>query len=261
MISASTVQLTGHARRPDGWIAAAQAHPAARMRLFCLPYAGGGASVFRAWSRSLPPEMVVCPIRLPGRESRLREAPYTSMAPLVEGLAYAIEPYLDLPFAIFGHSMGAWIGFEMAHRLAEHHMAPFQLVVSAMRAPQLGARDAPAHRLPDPEFVTRLREFQGTPAEALASPELLALMLPLLRADFELIETYRFSPRPPLACPTLALGGLSNHGVPREDLLAWRELTRGAFKLHMLPGNHFFIRDSHAAVPHLLADTLEVRCR
>ncbi len=249
----------GYGQPPGSWITAAQGHPGTRLRLFCLPYAGGGSGMFHAWSRGLPPEIQVCPIRLPGREDRLREQPFTRVAPLVDELARAIEPYLDRPFAIFGHSMGAWIGFELASLLDRRGLSPVYLVVSGMPAPQLRPRDARAHELPDAEFVARLHELQGTPVEVLSNPELLALVLPLLRADFELVETYRYTQDKPLTCPILAFGGLSDPEVSHEELLAWCEQTQAVFELCMLPGGHFFVNESHAALLRVLAGALQLR--
>ncbi|HET8681027.1 MAG TPA: beta-ketoacyl synthase N-terminal-like domain-containing protein, partial [Micromonosporaceae bacterium] len=156
------------------WLVRSRPDARARMRLFCLPYAGGNASVFRGWADALPAEVEVCPVQLPGREQRHKEPPFTQMSALVTTLAQVLGPYLDLPFALFGHSMGALASFELARQLRREGLAgPAHLYVSAMRAPQLPDIEPPLHRLPEPRLVEKLREINGTPEEMLSDPETL----------------------------------------------------------------------------------------
>jgi surfactin synthase thioesterase subunit len=217
------------------------------VRLFCLPYAGGGASIFRRWSEEMPPGIEVCPIHLPGREGRLMEPAFTDVAPLVARLAEVLDPYLDRPFALFGHSMGALIGFELARHLGHSgRPTPAHLFVSASRAPQLPRRGEPIHALPEAAFVDALRHMAGTPEAVLRDAELVQLMLPALRADFELVETYRYREGTPLAGPISAFGGVGDDLVRRSELASWAEQTGGPFELRMLPGNHFFLADAVA---------------
>jgi surfactin synthase thioesterase subunit len=214
------------------------------VRLFCLPYAGGGASIFRRWSEEFPPGIEVCPIHLPGREGRLMEAAFTDVAPLVARLAEVLGPYLDRPFALFGHSMGGMIGFELARHLARGGQpTPAHLFVSAARAPHLPRRGDDIHELSDAAFVDAVRRMAGTPERVLQDPELVQLILPALRADFELVEDYRYLDGPPLACPISAFGGVGDDMVDRSELASWAEQTGGPFALRMLPGNHFFLGD------------------
>jgi medium-chain acyl-[acyl-carrier-protein] hydrolase len=230
----------------------------ASLRLFCFPYAGGGANIFRTWQDNLPPTVEVCPVQLPGREKRLLEPPFTNLRLLVEAARRALLPYLDRPFAFFGHSMGATISFELARSLyQEQNLNPVHLFVSGRRAPQLPETHALTYDLPQKEFLEELRRLKGTPAEILEHPELMELMLPLLRADFELVQTYHYLAGPPQRCPITAFGGLHDEEVSRADLEAWREQTTTAFSLHMLPGDHFFL---HTAQPPLLKTlALELR--
>src|SRR5205814_4666171 len=186
----------------DSWIQYYQSKPQACLRLFCFPYAGGGASIFRTWSENLPPEIEACPIQLPGRESRLLEAPFSQLFSLIEPVAQALLPYLDMPCAFFGHSMGALVSFELARYLRRQHgLSPVHLFVSGRRAPQLSDPDPPIHPLPEAEFLEELRSLKGTPEEVLQNTELLQLLLPLLRADFAVCETYAYAPETPLLCP------------------------------------------------------------
>jgi medium-chain acyl-[acyl-carrier-protein] hydrolase len=229
------------------------------VRLFCLPYAGGGASIYRRWSEDFPPGIDVCPIHLPGRESRLMEPAFTDVAPLVASLAEALVPYLDRPFALFGHSMGGLIGFELTRHLARAGQpTPAHLFVSASRAPHLPRRGDDIHELSDAAFIDAVRRMAGTPERVLQVPELVQLMLPGLRADFELVETYRYGAGEPLAGPISAFGGVGDDMVDRADLSSWAEQTSGPFALRMLPGNHFFLGDPVArpAVIQVLAREL-----
>lgn len=215
--------------------------PRAKVRLFCFPYAGSGASIYRAWPDALP-HLDVCAIQPPGRETRMRDEPIKRLEPLVEATVEAILPLLDQPFAFFGYSLGSYVAFEATRRLrALGAPLPARLFLGACGAPQTPRRKAPIHDLPDAEFMNELRGYQGTPAEVLEHEELMALLLPLLRADFGVYETYVPRNEPPLDIPFSVLGGLTDEDVTRADLDAWREHTTKAFVLRMFPGNHFFL--------------------
>jgi surfactin synthase thioesterase subunit len=227
----------------DSWIAFRQPVPEARLRLFCFPYAGAGALIFRTWSDGLPADVEICPVQLPGRGTRVRELPFTQLSPLVEALAQALAPLLDRPFAFFGHSLGALVSFELARRVRRQYgVHPVRLFVSAGRAPQIPHRGPPIHALPEKEFLAELRRLNGTPSELLGHEELMAIMLPLLRADFAVYETYVYSTEPPLSCPISVFGGLHDHRVNNSDLEAWGAQTDVSFSLRMLPGDHFFLK-------------------
>ncbi|HZI20298.1 MAG TPA: alpha/beta fold hydrolase [Pyrinomonadaceae bacterium] len=235
--------------KANPWIAPIAPNPHAGMRLFCFPYAGAGAVIFKDWHKSFPREIEVCPVQLPGRGGRLRERPFTQIKPLVAAAAEALRPLFDKPFAFFGHSMGALISYELAQVLREQGSGtPLTLFVGAHSAPHLRNREAITYNLPDNEFLAELRRLKGTPQEVLGHPELMELMAPLLRADFEVCETYPVSTAPPLESTIIAFGGVGDVEVPREKMEAWRQHTTGRFALHMLAGDHFFIQTSQTDI-------------
>lgn len=240
------------------WIQYLEPKPRARLRLFCFPYAGGGASLFRLFGHYLPEEIEVCPVQLPGREARLGEPAFTRVEPLIVALLKALDPYLDLPYAFFGHSMGALISFELAHALRQHpSLGPVRLCVSGHRAPHLAEQRAATFHLPDQQFIEMLQQLQGTPEKVMTHPELRQLFLPLLRADFELCETYQWRPQAPLTCAISAYGGLADGEAPRESILAWKELTSATFNARFFPGGHFyFLREQQALLFALTQDLL-----
>jgi surfactin synthase thioesterase subunit len=211
-------------------------------RLFCFPYAGGGALIFRKWQERLAPHIEVCPVQLPGRGNRLSEKPLTSISAFVQYCAPRVQPLLDKPFAFFGHSMGAFISFELARYLRKHDgIEPMHIFVSGCRAPQIPDPDPPTYDLAEEEFCRKLTRLNGTPKELLANADLMQMMMPLLRADFEAAETYRYLDGPRLNCPITAYGGLHDLEVKREYLSSWAEQTTGRFTLRMFEGDHFFI--------------------
>lgn len=247
---------------PTPWLTCPRPNPRARLRLFCFPYAGGSTMIYRQWQDALPAEVELCPVQLPGRAARLREAPFTRVEPLVAACAEALGPYLDKPFAFFGHSMGATIGFELARWLRRHGgPQPRILFVSGRRAPQLPDTLPHTYDLPDADFIADLRRLNGTPTEVLEHPEMMALLLPLLRADFELIQTYSYTPEPPLSCPIAAFGGVEDEEGSGPFLEAWREQTTGGFSLQLFPGDHFFLHTARAPLLEALSRRLHESLR
>ena len=245
----------------ERWLAYREANPRARLRMFCFPYAGGGASAYRGWGASLPQEIEVCPVQLPGREGRLREPPFTRSEEMITAIADALTPWLDLPFVFFGHSMGGMIGFELTRELRRRgRTLPLHLFVSGRRAPQLPAREEPIHDLPEPEFIEELRKLEGTPEEVLQHAELMKLLIPLLRADFAVNETYEYTEEPPFDVGISAFGGLADVDVSRDDVDAWSVQTRGRFRMRMMPGGHFFLHNQKDLILESVArDLAEIR--
>jgi medium-chain acyl-[acyl-carrier-protein] hydrolase len=241
----------------DPWIAFRKPNPRARLRLFCFPYAGSSAAIFRTWPDGLPPDVEVCPVQFPGRGTRLTEAPFTQLSPLVQALAQAVCPLLDKPFAFFGHSMGALVGFEVARELRRQFgVQPVRLLVSAAHAPQIPPRHRPIHALPEGEFLDELRRLNGTPGELLEHAELMQIVLPILRADFSVVETYAYSPEPPLTSCISGFGGLQDRRVSRSDLETWREQTSASFSRRMFSGDHFFMNTTQPQLLQVISQEL-----
>ncbi|QAU34549.1 thioesterase [Janthinobacterium sp. 17J80-10] len=230
---------------------------APRMRLFCFPYAGGSATVYHQWPTALPADIELVAVQYPGRATRMREAPCTSMATLLDDIESGIIGQLDRPYAMFGHSMGATVAHELSRRLiAAHRPAPRQLFLSGRSAPQLPSRRADIHALPEAEFIAAMRDFNGTPAEILDHRELMDMMLPIIRADFQVLETWPYAERDPIDIPVSVFGGIADPGVPIENLDAWASCTTGRFKRHMFPGDHFFLQQHYPAMLNIIVRAL-----
>ncbi|MFY7804196.1 MAG: thioesterase II family protein [Limnoraphis robusta] len=247
----TTIQNFNH------WLTCPQPNPKAKLRLFCFHYAGGGALIFRNWSAYFSPNIELCGVELPGRGKRLREPPYTQLKPLIEALTLAIHSYLDKPFVFLGHSMGGLVCFELARQLRrEYGLSPQHLFVSGCRAPQIPDPDPPIHQLSNPEFIEELRRYNGTPEAVLQNQELMDLLLPSLRADFAVLETYTYQPEPPLTCDITAFYGLEDKQVSQAEMQAWEQQTTAKFCLLTLPGDHFFLHSYQSLLLQLLSQEM-----
>lgn len=215
----------------------------AALRLVALPYAGGGAAQYYRWRQALDPRIELVPIQLPGREGRINEPPPTDLRALTAEISDAIEPAIDQPYAIVGHSMGATIAFELAREMRRRgQRLPELLVVAASGAPHHEQTAEPMRELPDEEFVVEMnRRFDGIPPAVREHKELLQLLLPALRADVTLLETYEYQDESPLETEFLALGGMEDRAVSRTQLADWRRHTSANFSQRMFPGGHFFL--------------------
>ncbi|WP_409074531.1 thioesterase domain-containing protein [Micromonospora chalcea] len=224
------------------WFVSAGSRPEAPVRLFCLPYAGAGASAFRRWASEFGESVDVTPVQLPGRENRITEDPRFSVAEVAD----AIASRADRPYAIYGHSMGGRLGFDVVRELRRTgRPLPLRLYVGGARAPHVrtpGPFDG-LSRASDDELLRRLGEGGGLPAELLDHPELVELLLPLLRADFGRVDDYRHVPGEPLPVPIVAFAGRTDRAVTRDQNAAWAEHTAAGFTLHELDGGHFFLHD------------------
>ncbi|MDJ0592503.1 MAG: beta-ketoacyl synthase N-terminal-like domain-containing protein [Pleurocapsa sp. MO_226.B13] len=237
-----------------------QPNSQARLRLFCFPYAGKGASIFQKWSDELPSEIELCAIQLPGRESRLRESPLTRLKPVMQTIVPLLESYLDLPFALFGHSMGALLSFELVRELRRQNCPlPVHLFVSGRNAPQLPDLKPPIHHLPDSQFIEKIKGFNGTPKDILQDQKLMQQYLPALRADFALLETYFYANEPPFDFPITAFGGLEDLQVSQAELTAWEKQTKAEFNLQMFAGDHFFLHSARQELLQAISQKLETK--
>jgi medium-chain acyl-[acyl-carrier-protein] hydrolase len=234
----------------NGWTIYPGRNPGARIRLFCFPYAGGGATIFSTWPRGLPPEVEVVAVQPPGREGRLAEKPYSDLMELTAAMHQALRPHLqEKPFAFFGHSNGGLMAFELARTLRRTAgPMPRHIFIGGRPAPQLKLDEEEIHALPHDEFIAALRRYAGTPEEILQNAEIMELIMPLLRADFALGETYRYAHEPPLDVPISAYAGRQDDEVTVDEVEAWREQTAAAFRLQVFPGDHFFVNGDRALV-------------
>lgn len=245
------------------WLLCHERRESVRARLFCFPYAGAGASTYRLWSRELPAGVEVIAIQPPGRENRLREAGLTSIGAMVEALVPELLPKLDVPYALFGHSMGAIVAFETARALEGRGeaLAPKHVFLSGRRAAQLAVRESPIHQLSDASFLEQVQQRYGAiPESLLREAELMALLLPCLRADFAALESFHPGLRGPLACAISVFGGSDDSLAPLDELEAWRSQTTGAFRVRQFEGGHFYLTPRRAELLADLATTLAPLC-
>ncbi len=240
------------------WFGSSSLSPKTHLRLYCFPFAGGGASVYRQWSRQLPVAAAVCPVQLPGREERWTEEPITDLTHLIDTLTEVLWPWLDVPFAFFGHSMGALMAFELAREIRRRNgPKPIHLFVSGARAPHAVDHDPPIHHLPDAEFVAELAaRHNGIPHDVMENDELMELVLPLLRADFSMCEQYRHVDDEPLDCPISVYAGDGDAKVNYESLAGWSDHTRGGASIRVFPGDHFFVTRESSRVLEALSNEL-----
>ncbi len=257
--------LQGNRRQSDEksrhspWIVRHDPRDHARLRLFCLPHAGAGAAIFRGWHHDFPANVDVCAIEPPGRFVRHKEPLIGDMAEFIEALAPAVEPFLDLPFALLGYSLGSVMAFELARYLRRRReLEPTHLIIAAAKAPQLPRRLPPISREPRQQFVRQLEQRYG-PFEAAikGDPDMFEIALGIMRNDLGMLENYRYADEPALRCPTLAVGGAADGSTQPSELEGWREQTSGTFKLAWLPGGHFFLRTSGPELRDLVRRHLE----
>jgi len=227
-----------------------------RIPLYCLPYAGSSASVYARWKRRLSSWIEVIPVELPGRGRRMAEPLAVTLPALLERIENDVRPEPGQPFAVFGHSLGAIIAFELAVRLEAQGRRPSLVFASGTGSPGARDRERFAALKTDAELRAELLRLDGTPEHVLADPELMELTLPVLRADFQIAASYAATPGRTLGAPLVAIGGSSDPTTSADAIAAWRDQTRGDFALHMLPGGHFFIHAEESALFALLEQHL-----
>ncbi|MGE5270610.1 MAG: thioesterase II family protein [Thiohalocapsa sp.] len=240
------------------WLACPKARPAALKRLVCLPHGGGSASAYYALAALLPETIELLAVQLPGRETRLSEPPFTRMPPLVKALADALEPIAERPYAFFGHSFGALLGFEASRELRRRGLPlPETMIASGRRAPTVASSEPPLHKLPDDRFVAELvRRYDAIPRVILDEPELVALFVPILKADFAVLETHVHQGEPPLTCALGLYGGLDDPQTAQME--GWAELVSGSCRRRHFPGGHFYLQrpDQRRPLASALAEDL-----
>ncbi len=241
------------------WLPQRGVKPGAQFRLFCFPHAGGGTGAYHRWSYELPPEIDVLPILLPGRERRIAEPAFRDLHQIVLAIVNDLSNLFDVPYALFGHSMGALVSFELCRELRRRgQRLPQQLVVAACRAPQRVYGPDLLHLLPDNEFISAMQsKFGGIPREIAANQDLLQMFLPTLRSDLTAVETYRYVEEAPLDCPLTALGGVGDQQVSAADLAAWQLQTTQRFSHKLFPGGHFFVTECESDVIRVTQRQLE----
>lgn len=223
-----------------------------RLRLFCLPFAGGSAVTYRSWTSAIPDWIEVCPVELPGHGTRFREAPLTTMEAVVDDLLVAVAPLADRPVALFGHSMGARIARQVAQRLGARVV---HLFASASPAAHLPVRRRVAH-LPEPELIDELRRLGGTPPAVLDQPKLLEVFLPIVRADLALLDRYVGRADPRLECPITAFSGNADPEVKLADVRAWEQHTSSELKVVTFDEGHFFLEERQGEVLAVVVEQL-----
>jgi surfactin synthase thioesterase subunit len=227
----------------------------ARLRLFCFPFAGGSASVFQRWA-DFGPSVEVLNVQYPGRETRFQERPLNRLSTLVEMLGPVMLPLLDRPFAFLGYSLGTVVSLHLAYWLRRAGApAPQGLVMAAGTPPKL-CRPLGIHTLPDEGLIAELRRYGAAPPQVLANRELMTLLLPMVRADFEMLDTYAQPDEAPLSVPLAVWGGTEDPHPSPQTLETWRDYTTQDFTLQLIPGGHFFMLSAGEALREAVERTL-----
>jgi medium-chain acyl-[acyl-carrier-protein] hydrolase len=240
------------------WIEFYKPNNKSKVRLFCFHHGGGGASAFYKWADKLPETIELGAVQLPGRENRFDEPLLQNMEEVIHGLLKNFDSYLGKPYIFFGHSMGAKISFELARALRNLNLPlPSHLVVSGCGAPHLPSDRPPIHALPDHEFISQLLIYNGIPPEIINNKEdLINLYLPIIKADFKILENYEFKIEEALPCNIVAIHGREDSTVEEENILEWKYHTAYNFRYFSTSGDHFFIKSAQNEVLNIIIQSL-----
>lgn len=258
MVPVLDLRSPDHDAARDAWFTRTPPDKPGAILLFCFPHAGAGASAFRRWPDRVGAGIAPIPVQLPGRESRFREAPLEDGATAAAAFVAAAGPLLRRPFALFGHSMGALLAFEVASRLAAcDGMRPHRLFVSAARPPHLPDPEPGVADLPDDRLIASLKRWGGVSDEMVAHPDLLPLLLPTLRADLRLCALLCSGRPAALDIPITAIGGAADPKIRPDEIAAWGELTSAPQETRILDAGHFYLETRHAELADLIGRRLE----
>jgi surfactin synthase thioesterase subunit len=246
--------MTG-SRSTSEWIVRHNQNPRATLNLFCFPHAGAGASMFRRWHLALPEDVQVLAVQPPGRENRYREPGLNDLQQLADQATDALRPTLrEGPFALYGHSLGSLLAFEVARRL-HGEATPTHLLASGRNAPQCPNRAGP-NLWDDETLIGLLRRLDGTAGSLLSHREFLEMFLPVFRIDYQAYAGYAYRPGPRLRCPITAFAGAQDPETQPDGVRAWAEQTTVGFEMFVVPGNHFFPISHEEVVVQLVAARL-----
>ncbi|OJX13879.1 MAG: hypothetical protein BGO77_01000 [Caedibacter sp. 37-49] len=243
----------------QSWFLFPQHNEMATKRLFCFHYAGGNAHIFYPWAKHLDPSIELISVQLPGHGTRFTEPLFTSMDPLIDNLGTQIVDYLDRPYFFFGHSLGGLIAYALTHYMQRNSLPlPDCLFVSGKTPPHFKTSDKISH-LPDLDFLEEVKKYNGLPEEILQNQELVEIWLPILRADFQILETFIRPDDYKLSCDLMALGGVNDIMVTPSRVELWQDYTTACFKALFFPGDHFFINPQQTQVIEMISKVMHER--
>lgn len=241
----------------DDWVICREPRPGARMRLFCFHHAGGSASTFAAWPNLLGNSIEMCAVQTPGRENLFTQPRHRNVNTLLTELLPRLKPWLDRPFAFFGHSLGGLVAFAAAHRIIEEARPPCELLMLSACLPPNAPRAGPGRaEAPEPELLDSMRKLGSASSSALENAELRALLLPVLRDDLAMAESFTCRHWSRLHLAIAAFGGVDDESVPPEKLELWRDYSGDGFTLRTFPGGHFYVEESRAALVRTIRERL-----